>query len=130
MTRARTATRLLALTAGAAATLVATQVVAAAPAQADPAGDAFVNALGNAGVPVANPADAVALGQSVCPMLAEPGQNAANAAAQVADAAGMPLGPATMFTGMAITMFCPSVMASVGNGQNPLAGLPTGLLGF
>lgn len=93
----------------------------------DPIDDAFIDTLGSAGVGMANPADAVALGQSVCPMLSEPGQSAADAAAKVADAAGMSLGPATMFTGLAISAFCPGVMASLGNGQNPL---PLGLLGF
>jgi hypothetical protein len=79
----------------------------AAPAQADPTDDAFINALSNAGVGVTNPADAVQLGQSVCPMLSQPGQTAADAASQVANAAGMSLGPATMFTGLAISIFCP-----------------------
>lgn len=99
----------------------------AAPAQADPEGDAFIDALSNAGVGVGNPGDAVALGQSVCPMLSQPGQTAADAAARVADTAGMSLGPATMFTGLAISMFCPGAVASIGNGQSPI---PFGLLGF
>jgi hypothetical protein len=100
---------------------------AAAPAQADPTDDAFIDALSNAGVGVTDPADAAALGQSVCPMLSEPGQTAADAAAQVADAAGMSLGPATMFTGLAISVFCPGAVASIGNGQSPI---PLGLFGF
>lgn len=99
----------------------------AAPAQADPTDDAFIDALSNAGVGVGNPGDAAALGQSVCPMLSQPGQTAADAAAQVADAAGMSLGPATMFTGLAISVFCPGAVASIGNGQSPI---PFGLLGF
>jgi hypothetical protein len=110
-----------------AAGLSAAALLTAVPAQADPVDDAFIDALGSAGVGMANPGDAVALGQSVCPMLSEPGQSAADAAAAVADAAGMPLGPATMFTGLAISAFCPGVMASLGNGQNPL---PLGLFGF
>jgi hypothetical protein len=99
----------------------------AAPAQADPTDDAFIDALSNAGVGVTDPADAAALGQSVCPMLSEPGQTAADAAAQVADAAGMSLGPATMFTGLAISVFCPGAVASIGNGKSPI---PLGLFGF
>lgn len=110
-----------------AAGVSAAALLTAVPAQADPIDDAFIDALGSAGVGMANPADAVALGQSVCPMLSEPGQSAADAAAKVADAAGMSLGPATMFTGLDISAFCPGVMASLGNGQNPL---PLGLLGF
>lgn len=91
----------------------------ATPAQADSVADEFLAALTDAGLSSPDPASAVALGQSVCPMLAEPGQTTANAAATVADAAGMPLGPATMFTGIAITMFCPSVVSSLANGQVP-----------
>jgi hypothetical protein len=99
----------------------------AAPAQADPADDAFIDSLSGAGVGVSDPAGAVALGQSVCPMLSQPGQTAADAAAQVANAAGMSLGPATMFTGLAITAFCPGAVAAIGNGESPV---PLGLFGF
>ncbi|WP_369798417.1 DUF732 domain-containing protein [Mycobacterium sp. URHB0044] len=99
----------------------------AAPAQADPTDDAFIDALSNAGVGVTNPVDTAALGESVCPMLSEPGQTAADAAAQVADTAGMSLGPATMFTGLAISVFCPGAVAAIGNGESPI---PLGLFGF
>jgi hypothetical protein len=116
-------TRLAALAVGA----FALAVPFAAPAQADPADDAFIDSLSGAGVGVSDPAGAVALGQSVCPMLSQPGQTAADAAAQVANAAGMSLGPATMFTGLAITAFCPSAVAAIGNGESPI---PLGLLGF
>jgi hypothetical protein len=102
-------------------------VALAAPAQAEGDTDAFLSALDNADLGVSDPANAVAVGQSVCPMLSEPGQNAADAAAKVSDAMGMPLGPATMFTGIAISMFCPSVVSSIGNGTAADA-LP--LLGF
>ncbi|MDT5154033.1 MAG: hypothetical protein QOI01_5766 [Mycobacterium sp.] len=74
-----------------------------------------------------DPGQAVALGQSVCPMLSQPGQDMADTAAQVADAGGMPLGPATMFTGLAISAFCPGVMGAIGNGQSPI---PMDLLGL
>lgn len=102
-------------------------VALAAPAQAEGDTDAFLTALDNADLGVSDPANAVAVGQSVCPLLSEPGQNAADAAAKVSDAMGMPLGPATMFTGIAISMFCPSVVSSIGNGTAADA-LP--LLGF
>jgi hypothetical protein len=94
--------------------------VLAAPAQAETADEAFLAALTDAGLGAADPAGAVALGQQVCPMLAEPGQTAADAAAKVADAGGMSLGPATMFTGIAISMFCPAVVSSIGNGTSPI----------
>jgi hypothetical protein len=107
--------------------VLASGLVLAAPAQADSADDAFLSALTDAGVGAADPANTAALGQQVCPMLAEPGQTAADVAAKVADAGGMSLGPATMFTGIAISLFCPAAMSSIGNGQSPI---PLGILGF
>lgn len=105
--------------------VVAAALMAAAPASADPTTDAFINSLGSAGVGVGDPAQAAALGQSVCPMLSQPGQDAANAAGQVAEAGGMSLGPATMFTGLAISAFCPGAMSALANGESPI---PLGLL--
>ena len=67
-------------------------VAAAGPAQADPVDDAFLSAVTNAGVGTLDPAKAVELGKSVCPMLSEPGQTAADVAAKLADTTGMPLG--------------------------------------
>ncbi|HEX7825778.1 MAG TPA: DUF732 domain-containing protein [Mycobacterium sp.] len=119
---ARRTTKLTALVVGA----FAMAVPFAAQAQADPTDDAFIDSLANAGL-TTNTADAVALGQSVCPMLAQPGQTVADAAAQVANVAGMSLGPATMFTGLAITAFCPGAVTAIGNGQSPI---PPGLFGF
>ncbi len=92
----------------------------AGPAHADSAADVFLGALDAAGVTAPatlNAVDTLALGQSVCPMLSAPGQNVANAAATVADRAGMSLGPATMFTGVAISMFCPAAVAGIGDGK-------------
>jgi hypothetical protein len=108
--------------------VAATACMIAAPAQADPSTDAFLDAVSGAGLGGAtDPSDLVAAGQSVCPMLAEPGQNAADAAAKVADTTGMSLGGANMFTGLAISFLCPRVLESVGNGESPI---PLGLLGF
>jgi hypothetical protein len=102
-------------------------LVWAAPAQAEPTDDPFLSALTGAGVGTADPANAVALGQEVCPMLADPGQSAADVAAKVADVGGMSLGPATMFTGIAISMFCPTAVSSITSGQSPI---PLSILGF
>jgi hypothetical protein len=100
----------------------------AAPAQADPGADAFLDAITTAGLGgTADPSNLVAVGQSVCPMLSEPGQTAADAAAKVADSTGMSMGGANMFTGLAISFLCPRVLDSVGTGQSPI---PLGLLGF
>ncbi|WP_019349152.1 DUF732 domain-containing protein, partial [Mycolicibacterium conceptionense] len=72
--------RVLAVTVGVTLAGIAAGVIAA-PAEADPIDSVFVDALSRAGVTAADPAQAVALGQSVCPMLAEPGQTAADVAA-------------------------------------------------
>lgn len=109
------------------AALVAGSVALGAPAQADPTGDAFLAALTAAGVGSADPATAIALGQSVCPMLAEPGQTAASVASTVADSAGLSLGAANLFAGIAVTFFCPAVVSSIGKGTSPV---PLSILGF
>ena len=108
--------------------LLATASLPTAPAHADPSTDAFLNAVTSAGLGgTTDPVTVVAVGQSVCPMLSEPGQNAADAAAKVADATGMSLGGANLFTGLAISFLCPRVVDSIGAGQSPI---PLGLLGF
>lgn len=102
------------------AALVASAAVAAtvsaAPAQADPTADAFISTLQHYQLGDIDPATAVRVGQTVCPLLSEPGQNAANVAADVADALGRPLGPATMFTGLAISIFCPQAVNAMTDG--------------
>lgn len=107
--------------------LLATASLLAAPAHADPSTAAFLNAVTSAGLGTTDPATVVAVGQSVCPMLSEPGQNAADAAAKVADATGMSLGGANLFTGLAISFLCPRVVDSIGAGQSLI---PLGVLGF
>jgi len=102
---------MLAVVAGAAA-LAAT---VSAPAAADPLDDAFLAALTDAGVGFANPMDTVRLGESVCPMLVEPGKSLAKVYTRVADN-GIPPGVAAFFTGIAISVYCPQMVASVGNG--------------
>ncbi len=100
-------------------------MMGAAPASADSTTD-FIDSLGSAGIGSVDPGQAADLGQSVCPMLSQPGQDLADTAARVADEGGMSLGPATMFTGLAISAFCPGAMASLANGESPV---PLGLLG-
>ena len=55
------------------------------------------------------------LGERVCPMLVEPGKNVASVASTVADN-GISPGMASFFTGIAISMYCPQMMGSIGNG--------------
>jgi hypothetical protein len=89
--------------------------VFAAPAQAEPGDNAgnvddFLSTIdGLTGI------DAVAIGQSLCPFLAERGQNTADIAAEVSEAIGRPLGPSTMFTGTAISFLCPRAVENVTN---------------
>ncbi|WP_156744131.1 DUF732 domain-containing protein [Mycobacterium sp. 1164985.4] len=95
--------------------LAAAATTFAAPAHADPTDDAFLAALRGAGMTVDNPVNMVAVGESVCPMLVEPGKNLAKVYTQVSDN-GIPPDIAAFFTGIAISMYCPQMMASVGNG--------------
>ncbi len=125
--------------AAAAASLVAAGVALAAPASADD-NSAFLDALNRANIPFAqnNPDLTAQLGEQVCPMLVEPGKNFAQVATSVADN-GINPGLASFFTGIAIQMYCPQMMGSIGNGtflnmlqQNQnLPGMPglTGILG-
>ena len=98
----------------------------AAPANADPVDDMFLNALTDGGLSFANGADTAALGRTVCPMLVEPGKNLASVYSTVSNN-GIPPQMAAFFTGIAISMYCPQAMASIGNGTIlewlPLPGL-------
>jgi hypothetical protein len=109
--------------------LVAAGTGLAAPSQADSTTDAFLNALTTAGLSNVDPGTAVELGKSVCPMLADSSQSTADVASKVADMGGMSLGSATMFTGVAVSIFCPAAIARIGdpttvsnfaNGQLPI----------
>jgi Protein of unknown function (DUF732) len=115
--------------------LVAAGAGLAGPAHADSSADAFLGALTNAGLGNVDPGNAVELGKSVCPMLADSSQTTADVASKVADMGGMPLGPATMFTGLAVSIICPAAIARIGdpatittfaNGQSPI---PLSILG-
>ena len=109
--------RLLAVAAG----LLTAVAAFAAPAEADPADDNFIDALNHAGVEFGEPGNAMALGQSICPMLAQPGGNFAVAVARVSHR-GMSPQMAQMFTTIAIQMYCPEEMANIASGN--VHGLP------
>lgn len=103
------------------ATMVAAGISLAAPAPADPLPDpdrdAFLSALTRNGIDLAgdNPDLTAQLGERVCPMLVEPGKSFAEVATTVADN-GISPGVASFFTGIAISMYCPQMMGSIGNG--------------
>ena len=113
---------------------VATAITVAAPAQADPITDpSFLGALNNAGIGYGDPNATTSLGQSVCPMLVQPGQSFASVASSMGNQ-GISPGMASFFTGIAISMYCPSMMSSIGNGTflkslSGLQGIP-GLSGI
>jgi hypothetical protein len=93
-------------------------LMTAPTAAADPIGPvdtAFLNALNRAGVRYDNPVDTVALGKRVCPMLVEPGKDFAKVVATVRND-GVPPDLAAFFAGIAIQMYCPQMVSSVGNG--------------
>lgn len=101
--------------------MVAAGITLAAPAPADPVPapdrDAFLSALTRNGIDFAgdNPDLTAQLGERVCPMLVEPGKSFAQVATTVADN-GINPGMAAFFTGIAISMYCPQMMGSIGNG--------------
>jgi hypothetical protein len=97
------------------------------PSEADPNDDNFIDALSHAGIEYGEPGNAMAVGQSICPMIAQPGGSFAAAASGVARR-GMSPQMAQMFTTIAIQTYCPEEMASIlgGNlsGQPQLPGMP------
>lgn len=107
----RAATALVASAAVVAATMTA------APAQADTETDVFLGVLNHYRLGDIDPGTALRVGESICPMLVEPGQNTADVAARVAEELGRPLGPATMFTGLAIQIFCPRAVVALTDGR-------------
>jgi hypothetical protein len=101
------------------------------PGGADPSDDNFIDALSHAGIEYGEPGNAMAVGQSICPMLAAPGGSFAAAASGVAHR-GMSPQAARMFTTIAIQTYCPDEMANLisGNrsGQQQIPGI-TGIPG-
>ena len=114
------------------ATMVAAGITFAAPAPADTIKDTFLAALNRAGIAYADPDATAALGETVCPMLVEPGKSFASVATTIADN-GISPDVAAFFTGIAISMYCPQLMGSLGNGtflnflQTPGLPRPPGL---
>ena len=101
-----------------AAGLLAVGGMFAAPAGADSTDDNFIDALNHAGVNFGEPGNAMAVGQSICPMLAKPGGSVAAAVANVAHK-GLSPQMARMFTAIAIQTYCPQEVASLASGNRP-----------
>ncbi|MEE3062829.1 MAG: DUF732 domain-containing protein [Actinomycetota bacterium] len=100
------------------------------PAEADAnADDSFIDALNHAGVDFGQPGNAMAVGESICPMLAQPGGSFAGAVTSVRRQ-GMSPAMAQMFTTIAIQSYCPQAMANLASGTMPNmpgANMPGGL---
>ncbi|RFD26039.1 DUF732 domain-containing protein [Mycobacterium uberis] len=90
------------------------------PAEADTIDDTFIDALNNAGVNLGEPESTMAMGQSVCPMLAQLGGNFAATVQRVRGSSGMPPQMADTFTRIAISMYCPTMMAKMADGNIPV----------
>lgn len=100
-----------------AAGLLAGALSLAAPVQADTGNVTdLLDTLDGLGVTGVAPQDAVALGQTLCPLLADRSQNSADIAAEVADALGRPLQAPTAFTGLAVSFLCPKAVDRIAQG--------------
>jgi hypothetical protein len=99
--------------------LISAATVFSTPGEADPNDDNFIDALSHAGVEYGEPGNAMAVGQSICPMLEQPGGSFAAAASGVSRR-GMSPQAARLFTTIAIRTYCPEQMANL-LGGNPTA---------
>jgi Protein of unknown function (DUF732) len=97
--------------------LLAATTALAAPIRADMLSNAFLSALTNAGVSYSQPVSTTAEGQSVCPMLFQPGESFDSVVSEMAVRRGMSEKSAGVFTIVAIATYCPSVMAPLLNGR-------------
>jgi hypothetical protein len=104
--------RLLAAAAG----LLTVASAFAAPADAGGNGDDFIDALNHAGIDFGEPGNAMSVGESICPMLSQPGGNFAAAASSVTGRGMSPM-MARMFTQIAIQTYCPEEMANIASGN-------------
>ncbi|WP_292991880.1 DUF732 domain-containing protein [Mycobacterium sp.] len=86
------------------------------PGEADPSDDNFIDALSHAGIEYGEPGNAMAVGQSICPMLAQPGSSFAAAASGVARRGVSPQ-LARAFTTIAIQTYCPEQMSNLLGGS-------------
>jgi hypothetical protein len=107
--------------------LITAAAVFSAPVAADPHDDDFIDALSHAGIEYGEPGNAMSVGQSICPMLAQPGGSFAAVATGISHR-GMSPQMAQMFTTIAIQTYCPEEMANIlgGNvsGLQQLPGTP------
>lgn len=100
----------------------------APPAEADAhQDDEFIDSLNHAGVDFGQPGNAMAVGESVCPLLAQPGGSFAGAVSSIRHQ-GMSPRMAQVFTTIAIQTYCPEAMANLASGNMP--NMPGGMPGM
>jgi hypothetical protein len=109
--------------------VIAAAAAGVAPAHADTGNDAFLNALNNAGVGYSDSNATAALGQAICPILAKPGGNFAQATSTVTGS-GISPGMAGLFTTLAIQMYCPTMISQMAGGDFSGIGNLAGLGNF
>jgi Protein of unknown function (DUF732) len=85
----------------------------AAPIHADMMGNAFLNALTNAGIPYSQPATAVAMGRSVCPKALSTEETFESIVSEMAEINGLSRERAAAFTIIAIATYCPALIAPI-----------------
>jgi hypothetical protein len=107
MTAPATALRFLVLAAG----IFGVSAMVAAPIHADMMGNAFLNALNNAGIPYSQPTTAIAVGRSVCPKALQPGGTFDSIASEMAEVTGLSRERAAAFTIVAIATYCPALIS-------------------
>jgi len=100
--------------------LITVATAFSATGEADPSDDNFIDALSHAGIEYGEPGNAMAVGESICPMIAQPGGSFGAAASGVAHR-GMSPQLARMFTTIAIQTYCPDEMSNIlgGNVSGP-----------
>jgi Protein of unknown function (DUF732) len=96
--------------------LITAAAMFSAPVEAEPHDDDFIDALSHAGIEYGEPGNAMAVGQSICPMLAQPGGSFAAAASGISHR-GMSPQIAQMFTTIAIQTYCPEEIAKILGGN-------------
>ncbi|OBF10031.1 DUF732 domain-containing protein [Mycobacterium sp. 852002-10029_SCH5224772] len=99
--------------------LVALAAALSAPIRADMLSNAFLSALTNAGISYSQPTGTTAMGQSVCPMLFEPGESFDRVASKMAEGNGMSYETAGRFTIVAIGTYCPALIAPLLGSRRP-----------
>jgi hypothetical protein len=101
--------------------LVATAVTWPTPARADPVGDSVTTVLSGIGIGNNGPISTVIaqIGQSICPLLVQPGSNFASNATQMSGNGGLAPPIAGFLAGQAIQAECPAFITAVANGNMP-----------